>query len=234
MPESPALSGPVDLVDLIEQPAWKTILLNLVESEKMDPWDIDVCELADKYLQKINSLGGTDLRLPANAILASAILLKTKARFLRLSSLDEEEQQKEVEKFIEEFIPELQNPRRLKEGRVTLDSLVDVIERMVESSKKRKDPAYRGEELRFDIPFPDENIEEKIELIYEKVKALADSQGLVLFSKLLDQRNPNEMVNTFIPLLFLAGNDKISLLQEEFFGEIFISLNKKNGDIREV
>ena len=28
----------MDLVDLIDQPAWKTILLDLVSSEKMDPW----------------------------------------------------------------------------------------------------------------------------------------------------------------------------------------------------
>jgi len=35
----------MDLVDLIDQPAWKSILLDLVTSEKMDPWDIDVTAL---------------------------------------------------------------------------------------------------------------------------------------------------------------------------------------------
>ena len=69
----------IDLVDLIDQPAWKTILLDLVESEKMDPWDIDVIVLAEKYIKKINDLETNNLRVPANAILACAILVKTKA-----------------------------------------------------------------------------------------------------------------------------------------------------------
>src|SRR3989338_1400050 len=81
----------VNLVDLIDQPAWKTILIELVKSEKMDPWNIDIIELSGKYLQKISELGGTDLRIPANAILASAILLKFKSRILSIKPLDEEE-----------------------------------------------------------------------------------------------------------------------------------------------
>src|SRR3989344_7059040 len=81
----------VDLVDLIDQPAWKTILIELVKRERMDPWSIDIAALAGKYLQKINNLGGTDLRLPANAILASAILLKFKANVLRISEIEDEE-----------------------------------------------------------------------------------------------------------------------------------------------
>ena len=75
----------MDLVDLIDQPAWKTILLNLVETEKMDPWNINVVVLCEKYLNKINELEGNNLRVPANAILACAILVKTKSKYLKLS-----------------------------------------------------------------------------------------------------------------------------------------------------
>src|SRR3989338_6587440 len=59
------------LVDLIDQPAWKTILLDIVKAEKMDPWNIDVIRLADLYLSKINLLERSNLRVPANAILRS-------------------------------------------------------------------------------------------------------------------------------------------------------------------
>ena len=44
----------VDLVDLIEQPAWKSILVELVRTERMDPWSIDISQLSEKYLAKIN------------------------------------------------------------------------------------------------------------------------------------------------------------------------------------
>ncbi|MBU1939914.1 segregation/condensation protein A, partial [Candidatus Micrarchaeota archaeon] len=137
----------VDLVSLIDQPEWKSILIDLVKSERMDPWDIDVAELADKYITKINAMDGTDLRLPANAILCSAILLKFKSRILKLSSIDEEdellggkegEMTREEMLAFEDMLPELKSMHRMKEGKVSLDSLVESIERMLEKSKSRK------------------------------------------------------------------------------------------------
>ena len=44
------------LVDLIDQPAWKTILIELVKGNKMDPWNIAVVALADLYWKKIQLL----------------------------------------------------------------------------------------------------------------------------------------------------------------------------------
>src|SRR3990167_1881053 len=67
-----------DLVQLIHYPEWKMILLDLIKKEKMDVWAIDIGVLARKYLKKIEELKETSLRLPANAILASAILLHLK------------------------------------------------------------------------------------------------------------------------------------------------------------
>jgi len=74
---------PVDLVELIYTPDWKTILYDLVKSERMNPWSIDVSQLAEKYYSRIKSLTGTNLRIPANAMLCSAILLRFKAKHLK-------------------------------------------------------------------------------------------------------------------------------------------------------
>ena len=49
------LPDKVDLVDLIEQPAWKSILIELVKKERMDPWEIAISHLAYKYVHRINS-----------------------------------------------------------------------------------------------------------------------------------------------------------------------------------
>ena len=114
----------VDLVDLIEQPAWKSILVELVRTERMDPWSIDIAGLAEKYLKKINALTGTDLRIPANAILASAILLKFKSNVLRISEIEDEDdflaQKKamtpEERAEFEALIPDLKTIRKIKEG----------------------------------------------------------------------------------------------------------------------
>ncbi len=225
----------VDLVDLIEQPAWKTILIELVKTERMDPWGIDIAELAAKYLAKINSLAGTDLRLPANAILASAILLKFKSNVLRLSEIEDEDEFLEKRKLMtpeeraefEAMLPELKSIRKIKEGKVSLDELVLSIERMLQSAKKTKDKSFLGRErAKFSIPLSDFQIDKAMEKVYKLIEKNVDSQGLVLFSDLLKGGSSNEsVVRTFIPCLFLTNKGKINMWQEIFFGEIFISMN---------
>src|SRR3989338_3336399 len=227
------------LVDLIDQPAWKTILLDIVKAEKMDPWNIDVIRLADLYLSKINLLERSNLRVPANAILATAILLKHKAKTLRLTSLEElEDELKEKELLPEERallaaqIPELRGTRMMREGPVTLDSLVQTIETMLAKSSTQSRFAKKLEELRFVMPDPSFNIEEKMADVLNKIKARADSQGLVLFSQLTAEHknDPIEVVNNFIPLLFLANRNQIMIWQEQFWEDIFIRWNKNQQE----
>ncbi len=231
-----ALPENVDLVDLIEQPAWKTILIELVRTERMDPWGINMVELAGKYLEKINSLSGTDLRLPANAILASAILLRFKADVLRLSQIEDEEEFLERRKSMtpeeraefEALLPDLRNIRRIKEGRVTIDELVSSIEKMLATAKKANgNGIMKRSRTKFEMSFSDFDIEKAMEKIYNRIARNADSQGLVLFSRILKENMDNEgIVRTFIPCLFLTNKGRINMWQEVFFGEIFLSVNK--------
>lgn len=77
--------------------------------------------MANKYYTKILGMEKTDLKLPANAILASAILLKFKARAIRISSIEELEDEltKQVSekdiRFLEENLPELRRGRQLRQ-----------------------------------------------------------------------------------------------------------------------
>ncbi|MBI4209985.1 MAG: segregation/condensation protein A [Candidatus Diapherotrites archaeon] len=232
-----ALPDKVDLVDLIEQPAWKTILIELVKTERMDPWEIDIADLASKYLKKINALTGNDLRLPANAILASAILLKFKANVLRISEIEDEEEflEKQKQMSVEEraefeaMLPDLKNIRKIKEGKVSLDELVLSIEKMLNSAKKTKDRNILRERTKFIIPAHDFDIDKAMEKVYKSITKAADSQGLVLFSRLVKESDTNEgIVRTFIPCLFLTNKGRINMWQDVFFGEIFLSLNAGN------
>lgn len=225
----------VNLVDLIDQPAWKTILIELVKKERMDPWSIDVAELAGKYMLKIQLLEKADLRIPANAILASAILLKMKARTIKLASLGEleEEWAEEARKLAEQKtlfsdadIPELYGERLQREGNVSLDALVASIEEILEKTKQKSERKLSEISVpEFNIPFDGKDIEERTNEVLDRIEQRADSQGLVTFSQLLNDKTPIEMAGVFIPLLFLYNSDKILLWQEEFWQEIFVSLN---------
>jgi len=52
-------------------------------------------------------------------------------------------------------------------------------------------------------------------------------QGKLTFTKLLPSESKEDKVHTFIPLLHLAQQNKIELVQESHFGEIEILLKKK-------
>ncbi len=223
------------LVDLIDQPAWKSILIELVKSNKMDPWNIDVVELANLYWKKIQLLERQDLRVPANAILASAIMLKLKARTIKISSVEEEDEEtKEISKeelaMIEETIPELRGQRQFREGKISLDELVESIGEILEKTKYKKSILRDKEIPEFSLEFNKEKAAEQVDKVFAKIKEKVDSQGLVSFTDLLEEQTPLAMVYCFVPLLFLVNNGKVNAWQEEWFGEIFISLMEKNQD----
>jgi segregation and condensation protein A len=219
----------MDLVDLIDQPAWKTILLDLVESEKMNPWDIDVILLSEKYLKKISELEGNNLRVPANAILACAILVKTKSKYLKLSSLEDEDEKAELTQEQKDMmlaqIPDLMSGRMSREGRITLDELVMSIEDIIQRTNPKKNSSRVIP--RIEINFDAASIEEKLDDVFELIKQKVDSQGIVLFRDLVDSNEVDAVVDVFLPVLFLMNSGKLIAYQNEFFGEIFVQLIKE-------
>jgi len=216
----------MDLVDLIDQPAWKTILIDLVETEKMNPWDIDVIVLSEKYLKKISELEGNNLRVPANAILACAILVKTKSKYLRLSSLDVKEEKVELTPEQKEMmlatIPDLMSGRMSKEGRITLDELVMSIEDIIQRTTPKRNSSRIVP--RIEINFDATSIEEKLDDVFNLIKQKVDSQGIVLFRDLVESDEVDSLVDVFLPILFLMNSGKLIAYQNEFFGEIFVQL----------
>jgi len=225
----------VDFVKLIDQPEWKTILFEIVDKLKMDIWDIDISGLTQQYLEKIQSMQSTNLRVPANAILACSILLKTKSRTLKFSSIEPDPNEISEKERLElnELLPELTSSAKLREGAVTLDELVESIEEIIEKTKRIEGKSRRLPERTpdFGLLFDEGNIEEKIAEVFEKIKLKADPDGLVLFHNLLEKYSAIEVVNTFIPLLFLMNEGKVLMWQEKFFDEIFIRILEEKREI---
>lgn len=75
-----------------------------------------------------------------------------------------------------------------------------------------------------EINFDSTSIEEKMSLVFELIKQKVDSQGIVLFKDLILEENTDEIVDTFLPVLFLMNGGKLVAYQNEFFGEIFVQL----------
>lgn len=223
----------MDLLELIDQPEWKTILIDLVKTNKMDPWNIDVTDLAEKYLKKINKMESASLRVPANAILACAILVKTKSKYLKLSSVEEDEEEEvlteEQKQLYLEELPDLVASRSMREGRITLDELVSSIEDIISRNEPRKNNVRNIP--RIEIDFDTISIEEKLDGVYDLIKQKVDGQGIVLFNDLVEDSESNSsIIDTFLPVLFLMNSGKILAYQEDFFGDIFVKLLNENTE----
>jgi len=217
--------GKVDLEQLVAQPTWREMLLDLVVSEKLDPWNIDLVDIASKYLDRVRKLQKLDLRVPANLILAASILLRFKSDALRF---EEEEQVVEQQTFIDEVQPPVEIPmlslrtRIPRKRKVTLNELMGALEEVFEEQRKKQEKPVIKENMIINVPKYD--ITARMKEIYAKVKKTADTSGLVTFSSLLKEKNRKEIIYTLIPILHLAQDGKLSVFQEKFFGEIFIQV----------
>lgn len=219
------------LIDIIDRPNWKIILYDLVKSNEIDIWNVDLINLTDLYLEKINNLKEENLIVPANALLAAAILLKLKAYSLKLTAAENNEEELKLltdDNYVLSNSVDLNTPMRLKEGQVSLDELIDVIDLMMNApTKKNIERKFKEKkEIEFILPKRTVDFSERSDSLLAEIKENADKYNMVLFSSFTKaEKDPYVIVeNYFIPLLFLVQDQKIDAWQEEFFSEIFIKV----------
>ena len=228
---------------------WQTILYDLIKTEEMDPWDIDISLLARKYLETIKKLQEMNFAISGKVILASAILLKIKSqklveedivRFESIINPPEEEfipeglDQDSLEALEENkivVIPKMPQPRRRK---VALQDLFSALQKALQVDKRRL--LRREYELNIPPVIPPERkvkINDIINNIYNRIANIFKTEKKLTFDKLVQSDRREDKIATFVPLLHLDQQRKIDLLQEEHFGDIEIKMNndKEKGVI---
>lgn len=173
----------MDLLSIVVQPTWRDFLVELISTNQMDPWGLDLVEIADKYLQKVRQLTVMDLRIPANVILASAILLRFKADSLSFDEEPAEEEFVEERQLVSEAIPELVfRANRPRNRRVTLEELMKAVEHVLKDGP-RKTLAAAPKILSLEVPKQD--MGERMKKVYERAITMRDTEGVLVFSSLL-------------------------------------------------
>lgn len=213
----------MDILNIVVQPTWREFLVELITTNQIDPWDVDVCAVADAYLSKVRELQALDLRVPANVILASALLLQFKADTLRLDYSGEAAAavEDEVIPLVNEDIPELVfRPSIPKGRRVTLEELMSAVEQVMARGKIR--PRIRAAPAELSVEIPKEDMHELMKAFYERASQLKDSEGVLAFSAMLSRRTADEITRNMLPLLHLVQDGMLLAWQEQLFGEIFI------------
>ena len=221
---------------------WQTILYDLVKTEEMNPWDIDISLLARKYLETVKKLQDMNFAISGKVILASAILLKIKSqklveedivRFESIINPPEEEfipeglDQESMEALGENkivVIPKMPQPRRRK---VSLQDLISALQKALRVDQRRM--IRREYALNIPIVIPPErkvNINNIIDQIYNRITSIFKTEKKLTFDRFVSSNRREDKIAAFVPLLHLDHQRKIDLLQEEHFGDIEIKMRR--------
>ena len=230
---------------------WQELIYDLINTEQLDPWDINITVLTDKYLDKIQNLEEEDFFVSSKVLLAAALLLRIKSEILlnkHLKSIDEilfggkETKQHILERIeLDEEIPFLvpKTPMsRVK--KVTLQELMDALNKAIVTENRRiKKEIVNKNALRetgISLPKRRFSIQNKIKEIYDKLFGHFEENKDSIRVSFTDfvGKSKEERLISFAPLLHLENQKRVWLEQEGHFEEIHIWLKevyfKQKGD----
>lgn len=228
---------------------WQSIIMELIRSEEMDPWDIDISLLTKKFVDALKEMKELNLRVSGKIILAAAILLRIKStrllgadlmEFDRMLAKDDDESlydDGEEEQYMQQsggmkfnidgkdirLIPKTPQPRKRK---VSVYDLIDALGVALNVKRRRHNRLSTPKEL----VLPDKQIDitALMDQIYEEVRNHFGEQGTdkMMFSELVPSDDKCDKVYTFIPLLHLANARRVDLNQQNHFDDFGIHLLK--------
>jgi segregation and condensation protein A len=229
---------------------WRTLLVELVKSEEMDPWDIDVSILSNKYIDMLKKMKEMNLIISGKVILAAAILLRMKSDRLLNEDLnyfdslmtppedediyDQVAQELSIDRkaaaalAMQKLIPKTPQPRKRK---VSVHDLISALQQALEVQRRRVLSNVPTTQMK--IPDKKIDLSEVMRTLYEKISNFFSTKKgpKLTFTHLVPGNTREAKVYTFIPLLHLSNQHKVNLLQEEHFGEIEIQLNQTAKEI---
>jgi len=235
------------LLDLSEFDTYEPlgILVELAKDGKIDPWDIDVVQLTDTFLNRIEELQKMDLRISSRTLLYSAILLRMKSSLILEPEVEEEEDfdpgffdDEELPEPDEFPVPKLP-VRRISTRPVTLNELIVELKKAEKTLSRKNEKRARLAAEEEDIPDAplatgdvlgiahDEAIGSRLALIWARLVELFMKQPVVEFSALTHMSE--DKIMDYLSLLFLASSRKIWLFQSELFGELHIYPGEESG-----
>ncbi len=220
------------------------ILVQMAERGEIDPWNIDIVEVTDRFLSELERRKELDLRISGRTLFYAALLLRMKSEYLDLSEDEEDEVLLEEDEGFatEDGFPEgaggpieqLEREIRRRLDRKNLRKRpVTLFELILELKNAEKEQRRRQ---RFRSPFPMDviDVEEVVGIAHEegyREAAMAvlcqceetiAAEGVVTLHELAALLG-KRIFEVYIPLLFLMSEGKLTLWQEEVFGEILVS-----------
>jgi len=238
--------------DLItgEELSWQSIIYDLIKTEQLDPWDINLGILAERYVEIIQQLEETDFFISSKVLLACSLLLRLKSEILINSYIQDlndalygrrDEKRYELERIeIDEDELPILTPRTpmARHKKVTLKELMKALDHAINTENRRIKKEIKGRQAQKSLltVMPKGTyvpLKVRIKSIFGIVdNHIKNGNNHMKFSHLAPAKE--EKLASFVPLLHLSNDGKIFLRQPVHFEEIHMTLKIHSDELKEL
>jgi len=243
------LPGGTDLQEVVEDPV--EILVGMAERGEIDPWNINIIEVTDRFLSELKRRQQLNLHVSGRTLFFASTLLRMKSE--QLDVVEEAQDEGEsADLFGDEFgggtdedidfpgrlgpIERLEHEiqRRLdrksmRKSPITLFELITELKNIEKEERRRRrmaagpstDTLIDADDV-VNIAHDEGYQESSMTRLAEYLEGLEIDEEMTLAE--LCRRMEWGIPEVYIPLLFLALDGRCNLRQEEFFGDIFVQI----------
>ena len=234
------------------------ILVGLAERGEIDPWNINIIEVTDRFLSELERRRELNLKLSGRTLFYAATLLRMKSEQLLILASPEEEGEDDGDSFGEDYeglpdgeieytgrlgiIERLEHEiqrrldrKNMRQSPITLFELITELKNIEKEERRRRRMASDPSEA-FLIDADDvvsiahdEGYQASSSVVLEGCLSCLEIDGEMTLAELCEKLGWG-MPEVYIPLLFLALEGRCSLRQEEFFGDIWVQLCREEGE----
>ena len=191
------------------------LVVPMIEEGKLDPWKVDIVELANLYIEELRKRETLDLRVPARAVVAASFLLRKKVEVIFPKPERKPRQRRDytLEEIVEMFEEE---SKEVEEN--LADNLEKVRKTLKGSSKGKRRRRKRGRV----IPLHISRFEDVLKEMWEFFSGMDVGKRIEFFT-FLDRVN---FVPQFMALMYLYYEGKVELYQDEPYGDIMVEVRE--------
>jgi len=228
--------------------SWQAIIYDLIKTEQLDPGDIDIGVLADKYAVVVQQMEEADFWVSSKVLLACSLLLRLKSEILLNRYIQEMDEaiygKSDDKKYLlerieldEDEIPILVPKTPMaRYKKVTLQELMGALHKAIETENRRirKDIKARQAEKSALVVLPNSNripLKDRISNIFERINGVIKKpkEEHITFSQLAPTRE--EKLASFLPVLHLSNSNQLYMTQLKQFDEIYLRLEQLQEEI---
>ncbi|MBN1167067.1 MAG: segregation/condensation protein A [Methanospirillaceae archaeon] len=221
------------------------ILVGLAERGEIDPWNIDILEVCDKFFAELEAQRALDLRISGRALFYAATLLRIKSEYLSnpqipFTIIEEEDEPLDGEILFASYGLRSKNPMDILENEIkrrldrkgmrkqpiTLYDLITILRNAEKEDRRRQ--RQSGSRIYDEIYADDivaiaheEGFFHQTDTVLEQCHDMFTGMDAILLDTLAETIGwPRSQV--YISLLFLMHEGMVDLRQEECYSDLYI------------